>query len=771
MKKLISIKNNQLIKLFGALFMTLNLIMVVIGSLSCIYTVSAFKKVIAEYNMSNIENVRSLMDIRLSSGEKLAQDIYLSVNLGDLAQETTFETPEARLRISKLMSTIGYGVDTNSVITSAYIYLAKSKTIVSNGGFYEASFFYENYVPHKELPFEQWIAQLNNTKLPCYHNVTLDFENYEVSLTEYRKPINPYATEDYGCVVINYNNQAIAEILEKSLLLGNASTQITYRPTGESLISTGDGAVIQYVKEREMPTGQHFLQHSPIGNLIVIQQNSLNQDWEFMTAIPTDVFYGKISAIIGIMIAIILLQILLGTVLAMLFSKRSYRPIRHMTDKIRAMAGDFSVQDSGDDIEDIQNITQKAIGDYDEIREELETIKPMVIKSFLTQLLHGNSCERDYADNNFAQTQELFQEEGFICAKIYIEDCTDFVTDQSIAEMQLAKLVLTNVADELFEGKMTMMSLDFDLSNVVLVFNVPWIENKNETSIYFETIEKTLKRYQALLVEKLKIYTSIGVSRLHQSLQSLYQCHNQAQQALNEKIVSGMYGINYYTEQAAGQHAYSYSLEDEMYLISGTKTGNFAKVKEILDGIIEENKNVFSNGSLPVAQCFMIDLVSTLLRVVSETNIPAQVLPYTVSELLAVGSYAKMVDELYRCYKILCDWINKNKKSHNTGMKDKIVTYIKEHCLDNSLSLVSVADYMNVNPTYLSVFIKEQLGETFLNYVLLLRMEKAKDLLETTELSLQDIAVRIGYANSGVFIRVFKKKYGHTPGSYRQTKM
>lgn len=101
-------------------------------------------------------------------------------------------------------------------------------------------------------------------------------------------------------------------------------------------------------------------------------------------------------------------------------------------------------------------------------------------------------------------------------------------------------------------------------------------------------------------------------------------------------------------------------------------------------------------------------------------------------------------------------------------MKDQILEYIHQHCYDNSMSLVSVADYIGINPTYLSTFIKEQMGETFLNYVLGLRMERAKELLSTTNLSLQEIAVQIGYANSGVFLRVFKKKYGLTPGAYRK---
>ena len=127
------------------------------------------------------------------------------------------------------------------------------------------------------------------------------------------------------------------------------------------------------------------------------------------------------------------------------------------------------------------------------------------------------------------------------------------------------------------------------------------------------------------------------------------------------------------------------------------------------------------------------------------------------------------MSQLYKDYEIICQWINSNKKSHNELLKDQIVEYIQQHCCDNSLSLVSVADSIGIEfPLISRRSSKSQLGETFLNYVLNLRMELATELLRTTDLSQQDIAVRIGYANSGVFLRVFKKKYGITPGTYRK---
>ena len=767
MEKITLRRKNELIKLFVVLFMTLNLIIVVIGGVSYVYTVQIFKKAIAEYNISSIENVRSLMDIRLASGEKLAQDIYLSVNLGDLASEASLTSPDARFLVTKLINTIRYGVDINSVVTDAYVYLAKSETVVSNTGFYEAQYFYDNYVPHKDTTFEQWKNLLVSEKTPTYSNVQLVFPNYETSLTEYRKPFNSYISDIYGCIVVNYDNQAIVEILSKSNLLSKANTQIRYLPTNTPLLSIGDSAVNTYLQTQEIKAGQHILSDTPFGNLIAIKQTSLNRDWEYVTAIPTEIFYNRTNALVGVMVAIVFVQVLLGGFLACLFSTRSYRPIRRMTDKIRAMANDFSIPGSGNDIEDIQNITSRAIGDYGKIKNELESVRPMMIKSFLNQLLHGNGCERDYTHSRLVQTQDLFAQDGFICAKMYIEDCSEFVQEQSIEEMQLAKLVLTNITEEIFDNGAAMVSLDFDLRNVVFIFNVPWTEEDSGRREYFSAIDRGFKKCQALIVEKFKIYTSVGVSLLHRDLPGLYPCHNQAQRALNEKIASGMYGINYYTDRAASSNSYSYSLEDEVYLINSAKTGDFSKVKEILDAIVEENASVFAGNAFFVAQCFVVDLVSTLLRVTGEMNVPDEVMHLNISAMLSAGSSAKTIEELYGHYQVLCNWINKNKKSHNTEMKDRIIAYIRAHCLDNSLSLVSVADYMGINPTYLSVFIKEQLGDTFLTYVLSLRMEKAQELLKNTDLSLQEIALQIGYANSGVFIRVFKKKFGYTPGAFR----
>lgn len=761
------IKNNRLLQLLGALFMTLNLVAVVIGSISCAYAVGEVKKVIEEYNEASIDNVRAVMDMRLASGEKLAQDIFMSVNLSNLTGNLKNETPENRVLATKIIDTISYGVDTNNIINNAFVYFGGNDTIISTQGYFSAEFYFDNYNTQTDITFEEWKKTLVAESEPIYIGNTLKFSSYSRDLLEYRRPFKMQSRNLQGCVVVQYDNQEIIDILNRNKILCDASVQIRYVPTNSYLIQVGKNEVNNFMRTFKKELGVNTISDTPFGKMIVIKHTSVNRDWEYISAIPTDVFYHRTNTMLIIMMTIVCLQCALCAVLAYLFSARSYRPIQKMTDKIRQLAKDIDPSENTDDIDYIQNITSTAIGAYGEAKKQLETVRPMVAKSFLVQLLHGNNSERLYADRHLGETLNLFSKEGFVCIVILIEECTAFVSNESIEEMQLVKLAVSNIAEEMFEEEINAVALDYDLENVVMLLNMDYTENTQEIDRVFKAIDTLLKECQAIFEDKFKIYTSIGLSRLQEGVSSIYSCHMQAESALSQKMASGLYSVNYYHDQVAAKNTYLYSIDDEVVLINSAKTGDFKKVKAILDNIAHANNAVFIGGNLQVAQCFVVDMASTLMRLTNEVNAPEEVLLFNMSSLLALPSYPKMIDEIYRCYEILCEWMHKNKKSHNTQTKERVESYIVEHYLDNSLSLVGVADHLGLNPTYLSAFVKEQFGETFLNYVLQLRMDKAKEFLRTSDMSLQEIATKIGYANSGVFIRAFKKKFGHTPGVYR----
>lgn len=96
-----------------------------------------------------------------------------------------------------------------------------------------------------------------------------------------------------------------------------------------------------------------------------------------------------------------------------------------------------------------------------------------------------------------------------------------------------------------------------------------------------------------------------------------------------------------------------------------------------------------------------------------------------------------------------------------------ITRYLREH-LAEEVSLSVLAEEFHLNPQYISQLFKSEIGVGFLAYLTSIRMEKAKSLLLTTDLSIADVSEQSGYTDYRVFTKAFKKNEGVTPSQYRR---
>lgn len=89
------------------------------------------------------------------------------------------------------------------------------------------------------------------------------------------------------------------------------------------------------------------------------------------------------------------------------------------------------------------------------------------------------------------------------------------------------------------------------------------------------------------------------------------------------------------------------------------------------------------------------------------------------------------------------------------------------HCYYEDLSLKVLGAQYHVHPVYLGHLFHKETGESFAEYVNRYRIEKAKDLLRTTPMKVQDISRKVGYWETGYFYKQFKKYVGLSPRDYR----
>jgi AraC-like DNA-binding protein len=97
-----------------------------------------------------------------------------------------------------------------------------------------------------------------------------------------------------------------------------------------------------------------------------------------------------------------------------------------------------------------------------------------------------------------------------------------------------------------------------------------------------------------------------------------------------------------------------------------------------------------------------------------------------------------------------------------------ILHYVHRHYRDD-LTLSSVSDSFHLNATYLSLLFKKHTGQTFMNHLHELRIRHSCALLQSTELSVVDIAAEVGYGSYNAFTRMFKQVRGVAPSEYRKS--
>lgn len=99
----------------------------------------------------------------------------------------------------------------------------------------------------------------------------------------------------------------------------------------------------------------------------------------------------------------------------------------------------------------------------------------------------------------------------------------------------------------------------------------------------------------------------------------------------------------------------------------------------------------------------------------------------------------------------------------------QIEDYIRAN-YHKKLTLQMISSHFFVTPAYCSNLLKEKLGKSFNEYISEIRIKKARELLEQTDLSVENISEEIGYSNPKYFFKIFKKEMMCTPIEYRNEK-
>ena len=280
-----------------------------------------------------------------------------------------------------------------------------------------------------------------------------------------------------------------------------------------------------------------------------------------------------------------------------------------------------------------------------------------------------------------------------------------------------------------------------------------------------------------LMKSLFSLIITVGISESKRGIGSIHELYEEAEEALAYKFLSGINTVNRFRNSEFISNNYFYPISTERKLINHVIVGNLKQAIEIIDLIFD--KNFRNTGhSVKYAKCLLFDIISTMIKICNELKI-------NFSDIIGCESVAdnknpaekkllecRTIDDMYAllCDMItkICNYVNGRAKIKKEKLMNDITDYISKNYCSNDICIVAIAESVGINQYYLSHYFKEKTGDSIMRYIEELRIHKVKQLLLSTNLPLAEIAGKVGFSNSAILIRSFKKMEGITPGEYRE---
>lgn len=278
---------------------------------------------------------------------------------------------------------------------------------------------------------------------------------------------------------------------------------------------------------------------------------------------------------------------------------------------------------------------------------------------------------------------------------------------------------------------------------------------------FADKLNYDMKKYKVDAKEVLKAEVTGEILSIYDNLYTFaISAADRNRWLANEEIYSGEEEQKEYLNKA---------LDKQKILMSCMNDGDFEAVKGIFEGLVAELKAV----DISFARRFTADLFELILDKLKESE---EVVYSAVTSLFSCEEIKRLTDieDIKRFGLTILEKITGLLKKNAALMQGNVVARAKQYIqreYSKDITLNEVANYVFLNPAYLSRLFKEQTGENFVDYLIQVRMRAAGELLKNPAFKVYEVGSMIGYSSTKYFFKIFKKVYGCTPNEYRQKNM
>lgn len=214
----------------------------------------------------------------------------------------------------------------------------------------------------------------------------------------------------------------------------------------------------------------------------------------------------------------------------------------------------------------------------------------------------------------------------------------------------------------------------------------------------------------------------------------------------------------------------------ELNYYHSVSAGNVEQVKREFEERIRVNfsagKGVLSDDPIRNIRYHFIISVSITSRICIMDGMNHDV-AYTLSDIYIrradkSNSFVEILDMFGEMFVDFAGRMRELRKSSATSIHiRKCIDYIYEN-LSVKLTVVTVAEHLKLDPTYLSKLFIQETGTSFRKFIIDTKINVAKNMIANSDLTFLEISLALGFSSQSAFISTFKKITGETPGNYKK---
>lgn len=412
---------------------------------------------------------------------------------------------------------------------------------------------------------------------------------------------------------------------------------------------------------------------------------------------------------------------------------------------------------------------KKTLDQERQVNRDLQMQKRMILNNAnaqITQLLKdimGSSDAEDFMIRKRLEESELSSLGEFHVIGFCVDNWEIIRDIVPINDRKLMQFAIVNILNELVSadeefGKAVTKVYTISNDMMVMFFKQPL---KKESSRAYLNKQLDIVRRKILEVLKIDIacvispcYTDIGKFKdIYECMSSMRLCYFYPDAS---RIV---WNPDHMGSTAPKEHS---SLSYE--LMDAVRGLDYAAIMKQTDKIYSE---FYLNHMVPVKMIHHFHhIVHFLESELKERGIEESVLAPNCPEANTYEGYRILTQQAVHCF---LEAATGEKKERLRKEIDFVQEYLNTH-LQEDITCEGMAQLVNMNSSYFSKLFKKETGESFSDYLMRIRIERATMLLCHSDLSMEEITGAIGLSNMHYFYRMYKKQTGQTPGAVRKTK-